>query len=151
MHNETTQKKETNMKTNRIPSLLLAVTSLAALTLATLANAQFLAVSDDGIAAPPKVRQMLNDRNASAAPAVAAAPSMACPMCKDLKITEVNPFAKGGQVLAGTNIKTVVNHTCPACQTTQTIVGEGKARHTVATHKCAVDLPNKPANCCASN
>ena len=42
------------------------------------------------------------------------------------------------------------NYTCTACETKLTVVGEGKAKHTVATHKCAADVPN-PATCCASN
>jgi hypothetical protein len=134
------------MKTTRILSVLL--TAFAALTLVSSANGQYKPVGDDGIAASPKLRQMLNERKASTTHTVAAATAMACPMCKDVKTTELNPMAKGGQVLTGTNTKTVVKHTCTACSTTFAIAGQGKARHTVATHTCGANVPN-PATCCA--
>ena len=102
-----------------------------ALAFASTASAQYKPVGDDGIAASPKVRQMLNERKASTAPVVAASPAMACPKCADVITTEVNRQAKGGQVLAGTAIQKA-------------------AKHTVATHKCAADVPNQ-ATCCASN
>ena len=136
------------MKTNRTLSVL--ATAFAALTLASAANAQYKPVGDDGIAASPKLRQQLNERKANTTHTVAVAPAMACPMCKDVQTTEANPLAKGGQVLAGTNTKTVIKHTCSACTTTFAVAGQGKARHTVATHKCGADVPN-PATCCASN
>ena len=138
------------MKTNRSPKIALAAVALAALALASTASAQYKAVGDDGIAASPKVRQMLNERKASATPAVAIVPAMACPKCADVLVTEVNRQAKGGQVLAGTATQKVVKHNCSACETKLTVVGEGKARHTAATHKCAADLPN-PTTCCAMN
>jgi hypothetical protein len=135
------------MKTIRIP---LMVATLAALAFTTAANAQYQAVGDDGIAASPKVRQMLNERNAVANPGVAVLPAMGCPKCADVKITTVNPFAKGGQFLAGTATITAVKHTCTACTTSLTVTGEGKAKHTVATHTCTAGVPN-PATCCAMN
>jgi hypothetical protein len=101
------------------------------------------------MAASPKVHQMLNERKV-ATPAVAVVPAMACPKCADVLTTEVNRQAKGGQFLAGTATQKVVKHTCSACQTTLAVVGEGKAKHQVATHKCAADVPN-PATCCAMN
>ena len=113
------------------------------------ASAQYKPVGDDGIAASPKVRQMLNERNASTAPPLAS-PAMACPKCADVLTTVGNPHAKAGQVLAGTATQKVIRHTCTACQTTMTVVGQGKARHTVATHKCSADVLN-PTNCCAMN
>ena len=57
---------------------------------------------------------------------------------------------KGSDVLAGTATRTVITHTYTACETKLTVVSEGKTRHTVATHKCAADVPN-PATCCAMN
>ena len=136
------------MKTTRILSVL--ATAFAALTLVSAANAQYKPAGDDGIAASPKLRQQLNERKASATHAVAVAPAMACPMCKDVKTTELNPLAKGGQVLAGTNTKIVIKHTCTACSTTFAVAGQGKAKHTVATHTCGANVPN-PATCCAMN
>src|SRR5262249_41207930 len=72
-----TKRKDTNMKTIRIP--LMVATALAALAFTTAANAQYNPIDGDGIAASPKVRQMLNERKASAVPAVAVTPAMACP------------------------------------------------------------------------
>ncbi len=138
------------MKINLSPKFALAAVALVALAFAGTASAQYKPVGDDGIAASPKVRQMLNERKASATPAVAVAPAMACPKCADVFTTEVNRQAKGGQVLAGTATQKVAKHTCTACDTKLTVVGEGKAKHTVATHKCSADVPN-PATCCAMN
>lgn len=149
-NNEKTRKKDKNMKTNRSPKIALAAVALAALAFASTASAQYKPVGDDGIAASPKVRQMLNERKASTATAVAAAPAMACPKCADMLTTEVNRQAKGGQVLAGTATEKVAKHACTACETKLTVVGEGKAKHTVATHKCDADVPN-PTTCCAMN
>jgi len=138
------------MKTNRSPKIALAAVALAALALASTASAQYKAVGDDGIAASPKVRQMLNERKASATPAVAIVPAMACPKCADVLVTEVNRQAKGGQVLAGTATQKVAKHTCTACETKLTVIGEGKVKHTVATHKCTAEVPNN-LTCCTSN
>jgi hypothetical protein len=136
------------MKKIRIP--LMVAATFAALALTTAANAQYKPAGDDGIAASPKVRQMLNERKASAAPVVVVEPAMPCPKCADVFTTEVNRQAKGGQFLAGTATQKVAKHTCTACQVTWTTMGEGKAKHAVATHKCTADVPN-PATCCASN
>jgi hypothetical protein len=142
------------MKTNRLLEIArpitLAAIAIAALTLTTDANAQYKGGGDRGIAASPKVQQMLNERMASTRPAVVAVPDMACPKCADVLITEVNRQAKGGQVLAGTATQKVAKHTCTACETKLTVAGEGKAKHTVAIHKCVADVPN-PATCCASS
>ena len=138
------------MKTNRSPKIALAAVALAALAFASTASAQYKPVGDDGIAASPKVRQMLNERKAAATPAVAVVPAMACPKCADVLTTEVNRQAKGGQVLAGTATQKVAKHTCTACETRLTVVAEGKAKHTVATHKCGADVAS-PATCCAMN
>ena len=142
------------MKTNFLPEIVRSITltavALAAFTFATSASAQNKPVGDDGIAASPKVRQMLNERNAATAPAVAAAPAMACPKCADVRTSVANPQAKTGELLAGTANKAVVKHTCSACQTTMSLQGEGKAKHQVATHTCSADVP-KPAGCCGSN
>ena len=93
---------------------------------------------------------MLSERKASAAPVVVVVPAMACPKCADVFTTEVNRQAKGGQVVAGTATQKVARHTCTSCETRMTVVGEGKASHTLATHKCTADVPN-PATCCATN
>jgi hypothetical protein len=152
---QTTRKKNANMTTNRIhavlrPSnLVLAATAIAALTLAGSAGAQYKAVGDDGIAASPKVRQMLNERKASATPTIAVAPTMTCPKCADMRKEAVSRQPKGAEDLTGTKYVTYV-HTCAGCETRLAVVGEGKSKHTVATHKCSADVPN-PATCCGSH
>ncbi len=142
------------MKMNRLPEftrpVALASLAIAALAFTGAAHAQFKAAGDDGIAASPRVRQALNERRASAAPAAVAAPAMACPNCADVTVVEPNRQAKGAEVLAGTATKTITRHACAACDTRLTVVGEGKARHTVASHRCTADVPNN-ATCCASN
>ena len=138
------------MKTNLSPKIVLAAVLLAALASAGTASAQYKPVADDGIAASPKVRQMLNEQKASATPAVAVAPAMACLKCADVLTTEVNRQAKGSQVLAGTATQKVAKHNCTACEAKLAVVGQGKAKHTVATHKCSADVPN-PTTCCAMN
>ena len=138
------------MKTNLFPKIALAAVVLAALGFASTTRAQYKPVGDDGITASPKVRQMLNERNASATPVVAVAPAMACPKCADVLTTEINRQAKGGQALAGTATHKVAKHACSACETKLTAAGAGKAKHIVPTHRCVVDVPN-PATCCATN
>jgi len=138
------------MKTNRSPKIALAAVVLAALAFASTASAQYKPVGDDGIAASPKLRQVLIERKAAATPVVATVPAMACPKCADVLTSEVTRQAKGGQVLAGMASQNVAKHTCLACETKLTFVGEGKAKHQVATHKCSADVPNR-ATCCASN
>src|ERR1035437_10148426 len=154
MKNDTTRKKDTNMKTNQIPAMFrsscLAFATIAVLALASAANAQYKPVGADGIAASPKVRQLLNKRKASATTATVAAPAMACPKCADVQATEVNRQAKGAEILAGAATKVVVKHNYTGCEVNWTVVGEGKAKHSVATHKCTADVPNNLA-CCASN
>ena len=59
--------KENAMKTNKL--ILVAATVTAAFTLSNPALAQFKPETDDGIAASPKVRQMLDERNAHRATA----------------------------------------------------------------------------------
>src|ERR1035437_1497614 len=129
MNNETTQKKDTNMKTSRIPAMFRP----SSLALAA-------------IAASPKVRQMLNERKASTAIAIAALPAMTCPKCADVRTTEVSRQAKGAEVLTGVT-KVTTRHTCAGCEVKWTVVGEGKGKHSVATHKCTADVPNNLVYC----
>lgn len=131
----------------RPSSLALAATAIAVLALTSSAKAQYKPVGDDGIAASPKVRQMLNERRAFTAIATAAVPAMTCPKCADVRTTEVSRQAKGAEVLTGvTNVTT--RHTCAGCEVKWTVVGEGKGKHSVATHKCTADVPNNLV-CCA--
>jgi hypothetical protein len=149
------RKKDKRMKTIRIAktfgasTLALATALLAAFTVADVASAQYKAVGDDGIAASPKVRQALNEKAASAIVATAKAPAMACPKCADIGVAEPSKQAKGGQVLMGAGTQVVVKHNCGGCDTKLEVVGTGKAKQTVATHKCTAAVANN-ASCCAT-
>jgi hypothetical protein len=154
MMNETTRKQDMNMKTNGIPAmfrpLCLAVAAIAVLTLASAANAQYKPVGDDGIAASPKVTQMLKERGASARTVIAATHAMPCPRCTDVTTTELNRQAKGAEILTGAATRVVARHACEACDTKLRVVGEGKAKHTTATHTCTANVANN-VDCCAAN
>ena len=126
----------------------LLATVAAALTIATAAYAQYKPVGDDGVAASPKVRQVLNERQASVASSLAAAPAMACPKCADIRIAKISPQAKGAEILTGTKQVTYL-HACTGCDTKLTLVGQGKAKHTVATHTCSMEAASTPG-CCTS-
>ncbi len=133
----------------RPSNLLLVATTAAALAFAGSAGAQYKAVGDDGIAASPKVRQMLDERKAGKAITSIAAPAMACPKCADVPTTQASRVLKGAEIATGVE-QVAYTHACPGCETKWTVVGEGKAKHSVATHKCTADVPN-PSSCCASN
>lgn len=143
------------MKTNRTPAMLqsskLVLTGVAIATLGfiSVANAQLKPAADDGITASPKVRQALNERRASVNPVAAPVSAMTCPKCAEVLTTQSKRQAKGAEVLVGVK-STEVKHTCAGCETQWTVVGEGKAKHSVATHKCSADVPNNK-NCCAVN
>ncbi len=110
--------------------------TLAALTTASLANAQYKSTGDDGIAASPKVRAQLEERKARIN---TAAPAMACPKCKDGQVSMPVKGAKGAQVLLAGGIPTqkVVRHLCASCDTTISIVGLSKAtKRETTTHNC---------------
>lgn len=144
-----------NMKTNPIPTmrrasrLAVAGGAIVALAFVSAANAQFKPASDDGITASPKVRQALTERKASADLAVAPASAMSCPKCAEVLTTQPKRQAKGAELLVGAK-STEITHSCAGCEVKWTVVGEGKARHSVATHKCSANVPNN-RTCCAAN
>src|SRR5689334_8474171 len=111
------------MKTMNRKSLLVAGLCALTVSFATAVHAQYKPAGDDGIAASPKVRQMLNERKASTAPVATPLSSMACPKCADIRTTEVNRQAKGAEILAGAATKTVMKHTCTDCSTKISTVG----------------------------
>jgi len=65
-----------------------------------------------------------------------------------VKVARVSPQAKGAEVMTGTK-QVSYTHACAACETKMTVVGEGKAKHTIATHNCAAKVPNN-LMCCES-
>ena len=132
------------MKTHLLSNLAAVV---VVLTLASAAYAQSKPAGD-GIAASPKVRQALNERTAATAPVVSAVPAMSCPKCADVRTAKLSPQAKGAEVLTGTR-QVTYTHVCGGCETKLTIAGEGKTKHQVASHECAM-APDSMPTCCAS-
>ena len=126
----------------------IVATAIAVLAFTSAAKAQYKPAVDDGIAASPRVRQMLNERKALPAQTTTEKTSMTCPKCGDVLKTEVDRHAKGAQVLAGKGTKVVASHSCTGCEVTWKVVGEGKAKQSVATHKCTAEVA-KNAPCCA--
>jgi uncharacterized protein YbaR (Trm112 family) len=99
------------------------------------AQIQNKAVGDDGIAASPKVRQMMM-KPITSPPDVAGLKdgdmvAMACPKCKTIMVTHVN--TEKGHFKTAT---TVPEDVCPGCEQKFTVVGEGKGKHNVVTHVC---------------
>ena len=114
----------------------------------TQARAQYRAVGDDGIAASPKVRQMMMKPIPS--PAAVAGPkagdmgAMACPKCKTSLVTYVD--TQKGHIKTTTTVPT---HACAGCEQKFTVVGEGKGKHNVVTHVCKQSVTTE-ALCCAT-
>jgi hypothetical protein len=149
--------KDKNMKTNRLTSalratsLVLTATAIATLALASAANAQTKPANGDGIAASPKVRQLLNERPKPAAIYASIAPAMACPKCIDVWTTKANPQAKGAEVLVAAATRLVAKHSCNGCETSWAVVGGGKTKHSIATHKCSAEPATNNFACCDLN
>ncbi len=130
------------MKINLLSAI---VTTAAALTVSTAAYAQYRTAGDDGIAASPKVRQMLNERKAAAP---AATPAKICNPCADVRTARLSPQAKGAEVMTGAK-QVTFSHACTGCETQWTVAGAGKAKHQGAAHTCAMSAAST-AGCCAS-
>jgi len=116
-------------------TLLAALASIALLSFASPAQAQYKPVGDDGIAASPKVRSMMMKPITSPADVAGLKDgdmvAMACPKCKTIMVTHVN--TEKGHIKTAT---TVPADACPGCEQKFTVVGEGKGKHNVVTHVC---------------
>lgn len=133
------------MKANRIiraarlTGLTVAVAMLASVAAV---QAQYKATGDDGITASPKARQFIDEykRNHSPAPVPAEIPRMACPKCKNATVTvrDTEPKGLGAKTLVAGEVptKVVTTHGCNGCWTDWNAVGHGKAKVSVASHKC---------------
>jgi len=127
-------------------NLFAATTVLALLT--TAAYAQYIPVGNDGVTASPRLRQMLNEKPAKAPAVAAKTEGMRCSKCVDVATSRTPANAKGAEVATG--VKQVrYHHGCPSCETQLTVVGEGKAKQTVALHSCSM-LASKSPGCCAA-
>ena len=137
------------------------VISVIATTVATMfiaqARAQNPAVGGDGIAASPKVRQALDERERSTRVLTLIKSyqdvadlkdgdmiAMACPKCKTITVTYVN--TEKGHIKTTT---TGEEHLCPGCEQKFTVVGEGKGKRDVVTHVCT-KCGSTDAFCCVS-
>ena len=69
--------------------------------------------------------------------------AMACPTCKDVTITYVQPTFKATEPKE----KVTTKHMCPGCQTTIEIKGVGKAAQREIVHVCQ-KCGSKSAFCC---
>jgi hypothetical protein len=116
---------------------------------ATSANAQYKPTSDHGITASPRLSEQLNERKGRIPTTSAALPAMACSKCKDTLVSGRNtePKGAGAGTLMGQTTKLVAQHLCGACRMDWTIVGTGKAKQSVATHKCSAGGSENPACC----
>ena len=91
---------------------------------------------------------MLEINRPDAAPAVQtdASTPMSCPKCKTEWSSRIDYTARG----ANKPTVWVAKHLCEGCDTTIGVVGHGKSKHDVVTHKCsACGAPN--AGCCATS
>src|SRR5260370_33267125 len=141
------------MKTTN-KTVIAAVESVALFAVPRSPQAQYKPTGDDGIAAWPKVRYQLNDRNAGINIGPAVVPAMACPMCKDVWVILPDRHAKGAQVLAsgGAATQTVARHLCAGCETTITTQGlSTQTKPDVVTHKCTGCGAENLACCSANN
>ena len=64
--------------------------------------------------------------------------AMNCPNCRDEVVSARDAGAKGGAALmvGGAAVKTQTQHLCPACGARWSVVGDGKAKQSVAVHTC---------------
>jgi hypothetical protein len=118
---------------------------IAVLSFVGQVKAQFKAKSDDGIAASPKVRQMLDERKVQAEVKTVkldAATAMACDKCKSVPFRNVT--TEKGHIK---NLAVGEKHVCPGCTTTIEVAGFGKGKHDVVKQVCTV-IGSKTL-CCA--
>jgi uncharacterized protein YbaR (Trm112 family) len=116
-------------------TLLATVAGITLFSFASLAQTQYKAVGDDGIAASPKVRSMMMKLITSPADVANLQDgdmvAMACPKCKTVMVTYVK--TDKGHIKTATTLAVDV---CPGCEQKFTVVGEGKGKHNVITHVC---------------
>ena len=116
----------------------LAVTLIAGITIGSSANAQYKATGADGITASPKYRQQLDERRAQQAIKPPIVATMACEKCRDQLVSVPNrePKGSGARALIGNTTVPVAKHLCEACSVDWKVAGTGKARSSVAVHRC---------------
>jgi hypothetical protein len=128
-------------------AVIAALVGIALLSLSSPALAQDKAAGDDGIAASPKVRQMLSEIK-TRAQAESLKPgdsiAMVCTKCKSVMVHNVT--TEKGHI----KVMTVgEKHLCPGCNSMITVVGTGKGIHNEVKHTCE-KCGDDSIFCCAS-
>jgi hypothetical protein len=143
-------KRKATMKTTN-KTLIATVASIALFAFASPMQAQYKTAGDDGIAASPRARQMLNERKASST-ASSIVVTMSCPKCKNVWDLRRNTEAKGAQALisGAAATKATASHLCAGCQNKWEVVGQGKAKQSMAMHSCT-GCGAKDAACCSND
>ena len=116
----------------KILNRMIVCVTAAVLCLALPAFAQYRATGDDGITASPKVRQALIEQGAAKSVVADTSKPTACANCKNEYLTREDWTVKGLIKPKVTSVK----HLCPGCETSVSVIGGGKAKHDVVTHKC---------------
>jgi hypothetical protein len=133
--------------TNITKALIAALAGLALLSVASPVLAQDKTAGDDGIAASPKVRQMLTEIK-SRAEAESLKPgdsiAMVCTKCKSVMVHNVTTQKGHIQVMTVGE-----KHLCPGCNTYITVVGVGHGAKNEVKHVCE-KCGDDSVFCCAS-
>ncbi len=115
-------------------TLIAALAALALLSFAAPVQAQYKPAGDDGIAASPKVRQMLNEiktREQAEALKPGDTIAMVCTKCKSVMVHNVTTEKGHIQVMTVGE-----KHLCPGCNTYITVVGVGHGAKNEVKHVC---------------
>ena len=120
------------------------------LTRATLvvAVAGLALLANRAVAQEKGAERLLNQQhlNAPAGMPTADASHLSCPKCQDKAVTVVENTGKAAHPR---EIKTVLRHECPGCNTKIVTVGTGKQAQDQVVHTCKNGGSEK-ANCCAT-
>lgn len=128
------------MNTNLLTSIAIGIATIA---LSSTGYAQFKITHEDGIAASPKTRQMINEHRPTT-PAVK--PAMDCAQCVEVRSAKLPAQAKGSEIMTGAK-QVSFSHGCASCDTQISVKSKGKEKQQVATHTCSMEVA---ANCCAT-
>jgi hypothetical protein len=132
-------------RTNK--TLITTLASIALFSFASPLQAQYKAIGDDGVAASPKVRQMLNEiKTQKEAEALKPGDTIAmvCDKCKSVMIHNVTTDKGHVQVMTVGE-----KHLCPGCNTYITVTGVGHGAKDEVKHVCE-RCGDKSVFCCAT-
>jgi hypothetical protein len=126
---------KTNEKITRLAGLTVALTISAATVVTALAGETATGKGGASLLLKPGV--------SISAPSM---PTMSCPACKSEYVTRKDATARG----ATKSTVIVERHLCKGCETTITTTGTGKAKQTLAVHRC-LSGGSKELACCAGH